>query len=227
MGEIDTFEMIMRSTGAFITLLIMTRIMGNKQISQLTYFNYVTGITIGSIAADIASESETPFWNGFISMVWWALLTIIVGYISLKFNTLRNPIDGHPTILINDGRLDEQALRKSRINLDDLNMMLREKDVFSITEVEYAIIEANGKLSILKKQAQQPLTRKDLNLPEKPLKFRLPTKLIVDGRLIEKNLNDLKISYTWLHNELSGLSPKEVLYAEMQTDGSLFFQRKQ
>lgn len=226
MGEINMVEMILRSTGAFATLLVMTRLMGKKQVSQLTYFNYVTGITIGSIAADIASESETPFWNGWISMIWWALLTIAVGFISLKFPTTRKPIDGQPTIIIKKGVLEEAFLRKSRINLDDLNMMLREKDVFSITDVDYAIMEANGKLSVLKKQNQQTPTREDLKLPDKLFK-NLPTELIVDGLLVEKNLTELDLSYTWLQNEMSGLAPEQVFYAELQADGTLYYQKKQ
>lgn len=225
LGEINVVEMILRSTGAFATLLVLTRIMGKKQISQLTYFNYITGITIGSIAADIAGESETPFWNGLISMLWWTALTVAVGYISLKFLATRKSLDGQPTIIINKGILEEDFLRKSRINLNDLSMMLREKDVFSITEVDYAIMEANGKISVLKKQTQQTPTREDFNLPDKPLRY-LPTELIIDGRLMEKNLTALDLSYTWLQNELSGLPPEQVFFAELQADGTLYYQKK-
>lgn len=226
MGNVNFVEMIMRSTGAFIALLVMTRIMGKKQMSQLTFFNYVTGITIGGIAADIASESETPYWNGFISLIWWALLTIAVGYISLKFSSLRVAIDGQPTIVIKNGLLQEKAISRLRMNLDDLNMLLRERGTFSIKEVDYAIMEPNGKLSLLKNQEEQSPTRKDMNLPVQPLN-NLPTELIVDGRIMEKNLTNLGLDHNWLRRKLQNLNPEHVFYAEHQPDGTLFYQQKE
>lgn len=225
LGDFNWVEMILRSTGAFVTLLVLTRIMGKKQISQLTYFNYVTGITIGSIAGDMVSDIDIPFWYGLSSILWWALLTIAVGLISIKFPKTRQTIDGRPIIIINKGVLMETSLRQSQITLEDLSMMLREKGAFSITEVDYAIIEADGKLSLLKKQIEQVPTRRDLQLQATPLNH-LPTELIVDGRIVEKSLDELNLNDEWLRNKLSGLSPKEVFYAQLQGDGTLYYQKK-
>src|SRR4051794_16976954 len=114
--EVDFWEMIMRTTCAFIVLLILARVMGKKQISQLTFFHYVTGITIGSIAADIAGESRTPFLNGIISMVWWALLTMLMSYIAFKSKKARILLDDQPSVVIYEGKIVEQSLKKMRLH---------------------------------------------------------------------------------------------------------------
>jgi uncharacterized membrane protein YcaP (DUF421 family) len=143
-GQWDFFEMILRATLSFLVLLVMTRLMGRKQISQLTFFNYVTGIALGSIAADIAGESETPFLNGATSLVWWSILTILTGYIGLKFSKVRVLIDGQPVIVIKQGKILENQLRKLRLNMDDLSMLLREKDIFSVQDVANASFDPMG-----------------------------------------------------------------------------------
>lgn len=148
--QVDFWEMILRSTVSFFVLLALARILGKKQLSHLTFFNYVTGITIGSIAADIAGESESHFFNGLIGLIWWSILTILVGYIGLKSSTARILFDGQPTIVIKVGKILKEALQGTRLNLDDLSMMLRERDIFSIQDVHNAILEPNGKLSVLK-----------------------------------------------------------------------------
>jgi len=225
MEHIDFLEMISRTTGAFLALLIMTRLMGKKQMSQLTFFNYVTGITIGSIAALIAGDSETPFWNGFVSLIWWSLLTLAVGWISMRFANLRVAIDGQPTIIVKKGTILERAMKRTRLNLDDFSMMLREEGVFSIQEVEYAILEPNGKISVLKKQEQRTPTRRDLRLPISSETY-LPSEIICDGRIVEKNLKELGLNAEWLANQLSGTKPEQVFYAELQADGTLYYQKK-
>lgn len=104
--------MILRATLSFIVLLLMTRLMGRKQLSQLTFFNYITGIALGSIAGDIASESETPFLNGLVSLIWWSLLTILTAYIGMKSRAARTVIDGQPVVIIKKGRILENELKK-------------------------------------------------------------------------------------------------------------------
>ena len=137
--EINFWEMMLRTTISFIVLLFLARILGKKQLSQLTFFNYITGITIGSIAAEIASQHETPFIDGLVSLIWWSILTLLSSLISLKSSKLRGIIDGDPTIVIKNGELSVQALKTSKLHMDDLLMLLREKSVFSIQDVHYAI----------------------------------------------------------------------------------------
>ena len=130
--EVDFWEMIMRTTFAFIVLLILARFMGKKQISQLTFFHYVTGITIGSIAADIAGETRTPFLNGIISMIWWAALTMLMSYIAFKSKKARVLLDDQPTIVVYEGKIVEASLKKTKLHLNDLAMMLRDKVFFRL-----------------------------------------------------------------------------------------------
>lgn len=149
--EMNFWEMILRSTLSFIVLLILARLLGKKQLSQLTFFHYITGITVGSIAAEIASQHETPFLDGLIALIWWTVLTLLMSYISLKFPTIRTWIDDEPTIVIKDGEISTKSLKSARLHMDDVLMMLREQSIFSIQDVHYAVLETNGELSVMKK----------------------------------------------------------------------------
>lgn len=226
--KFDFWEMILRTSIAFIVLLILARLMGKKQISQLTFFHYVTGITIGSIAADIAGESETPFVNGVIAMVWWALLTILMNFLSFKSKKARIALDDQPTIVMYEGKIIEQSLKKLRLHLNDLNMMLREQGIFSVKEVEYAILETNGKLSVLKKSQHEPATKQDVKAATPKPKY-IPTEIIADGILLIENLAELNLNEEWVLTQLKkqGVGRVEqVFYAEIQTDGSLYIDLK-
>ena len=181
----------MRTTFAFIVLLILARIMGKKQISQLTFFHYVTGITIGSIAADIAGESRTPFLNGTISMIWWAVLTLLMSYIAFKSKKARIILDDQPTIVVYEGKIVEDSLKKLRLHLNDLSMMLREQSIFSIKDVHYAILETNGKLSVLKKAGLEAATKKDVNASAQVPKY-IPTEVIAEGKITQREFNRAK-----------------------------------
>lgn len=225
--DIDLFEMILRATASFIVLLILTRLLGRKQLSQLTFFNYITGITIGSIAADIGGESETPFFNGLTSLVWWSFLTFLVSYLGLKSSKVRVIIDGEPIIVIKEGKIFEEELKKLRLNMDDLSMLLREQNVFSVQDVANATFEPNGKLSIMLKPENQPVTKKDQNvLTVKPM--YIPMELVVDGKVVEKNLKESGISKEWLKNQLENfkVNMKDVFYVELQKDGSLYIDKR-
>lgn len=183
----DFWEMIFRATGAFFVLLLMTRLMGRKQLSQLTFFNYITGIALGSIAADIASETKTPFLNGLTSLVWWSILTIIVGYIGIKSAKTRIVTDGQSVVVIKRGRILEDELKKMRLNIDDLSMLLREQKVFSVNDVENAVFEPNGKLSIMLKEEKQPATKKDQNIFTVEPTY-IPMELVSDGKVLERKI---------------------------------------
>src|SRR5690606_8479864 len=161
----------------------LARFMGKKQISQLTFFHYVTGITIGSIAANIAGESETPFLNGMIAMVMWAVLTIIANFLTFKSHKVRILLDDQPTIVIKNGKIVEKALKKMRLYFNELNMMLREQSIFEMKDVHYAILETNGMLSVLLKPNEEAATKKDLKISS-PLPKYIPTEVITDGQVL-------------------------------------------
>jgi uncharacterized membrane protein YcaP (DUF421 family) len=221
-------EVIGRVIISFGVLLLMTRIMGKKQVSQLTYFNYITGITIGAVAASITIDTSINMADGFVSMVCWSLLTVLVSYINLKSPKARILLDGQPTIVIKNGEILEKTLAGLRLNMDDLSMLLREKNIFSTQEVDYAVLEPDGQLSVLKKVDQQSVTKKDLKVATvKPL--YVPTEIIVDSKVITRNLEELDLSQNWLENQLhqSGVSLQDVFYAEIQSDGTLYIDKRQ
>lgn len=226
--EVDFWEMIMRVTVTFFVLLILARFMGKKQISQLTFFHYVTGITIGSIAGEIAGVSKTPLLDGLIAMIWWTFLTMLMSYIAFKSKKARILLDDQPTIVVYEGKIVEASLKKLRLHLNDLSMMLREQSIFSIKDVHYAILETNGQLSVLKKAGQEAATKKDVNAPAQVPKY-IPTEVIAEGKITPKNLTELNLTQEWLYEQLKkqGIGNVEhVFYAEVQTDGSLHVDMK-
>ncbi|GAA0613824.1 DUF421 domain-containing protein [Virgibacillus siamensis] len=225
--QLDFFEMTIRAIATFFILLLLTRLMGRKQLSQLTFFNYITGITIGSIAADISAESTTPFFNGLTSLVWWAVLTIVVGYIGLKQAKFRTIVDGQPAIIIKDGNILEEELKKHQLNLDDLTMLLREQNVLSPQDVDYATFEPNGKLAVILKPDKQPATKQDQNIISVQPTY-IPTELVSDGHLLQQNLKEAGVTKDWLAKQLKSLdiALKDVFYVELKQDGTLYVDKR-
>ena len=222
--DINALEMILRTTVTFIALLLFTHFLGKEHLSQLTMFNYITGITIGSIAADLAGQAERPFIDGMISLIIWTLLTLLVSWISLKSIRAKTLLDDEPSVVIRKGKILQRELKASRLPVEDLKMLLRLQGIFSITEVEHAILETNVELSVYKKSANQPATKKDMQLPTKP-RYYIPTQLITDGVIIERNLVELGLSKDWLLKELKKAGyqePDQIFYAELQENGKLY-----
>ena len=149
---------------------------------------------------------------------------VIVSYITLKSAKLRVIIDGQPVILIKNGRFQESSLKSTKMSIEDITMMLREQSIFSIKEIDYAILEPNGKLSVLKVQDQLSLIKKDMNIPTIKPKY-LPEEIIIDSKIVYNNLSSYGLNIQWLENELKKQkiqSIDKVLYAELQSDGSLY-----
>jgi len=221
-------KIIIETTVTFFTLLLLTRFLGKKQLSHCTFFNYVTGITVGSIAGNMVIINTEEFFKELTSLVLWCVLTVLIGLVSMKSSKLRILLDGEPTILIKKGNIDKKALFFTNLNIDDLTMMIRQQNIFSITEIDYAILEPNGSLSVLKKPQFQATQKSDLQLV-KPSPFYIPTELIADGKVIKRNLKELGLNEQWLNTQLKNAgvtSMKEVLYAEVQQDGTLFLQKQ-
>jgi uncharacterized membrane protein YcaP (DUF421 family) len=226
--KFDVLEMIYRTTGAFVALLILARFLGKKQLSQLTFFHYITGIAFGSIAAEIAGQTDVKFMEGLTALIWWALLTMLASYISLKSSNLRIVLDDQPSIVIKEGAIMENAMKKEKLHVNDLMMMLREQSIFTLQDVHYAILETNGQLSVMKKITQQGATKQDVKASITAPKY-LPTELISDGKVMEKNLTELSLTEEWLMQELrkKGVeSAEQVFIAQVQDDGTLFVELK-
>lgn len=213
----------LRATFSFISLLVLTRIMGKSQVSHLTFFDYVNGITIGSIAATLAVDLSRESLPTLIGLMTYSLWVIVLTIVELNSKTLRRLIDGKPTIVIQNGKILGRNLRDYGYTIDNLRMLLRLKDVFSLSEVEYAIIEPNGQLSVLLKSQKLPITPSDLQIPTN---YKgLTIDLINDGQVIQDNLNLLGLTSDWLQNTLQekNIAINQVFYAELDSSGELYY----
>ncbi len=223
-------ELLLRISLSFITLLFLTRIMGRKELTQMTFFNFVSAIAIGSLTAALAVDSSLSMRNGVLALIGWSIFTIILGMMDLKSKEARKLLEGEPRILIKKGKIMEDELRKVRLDEEALRALLRQKNIFSFSDVDFAIFETNGKLSVLKKETQQPITKKDLNMtPKMSSTSPLATEIIGDGQVIHSNLDKLHLTSKWLDQQLhnAGIqSIEEVFYAEVQKDGSLYIDKR-
>ncbi|WP_440109059.1 DUF421 domain-containing protein [Paenibacillus sp. QZ-Y1] len=224
----ETWVVAVRSIIAFLTLIIYTRVLGKQQMGNLTYFDYINGITIGSIAGTFATDLSSKAWIHFVALTIFTIITIIFQFITLKNRTISKLMDSDPTLVIQDGKILEQNLHKMRVKFDELTVMLRQKDVFDITTVDYAILEPDGSLSVVLKPEHQPLTAKDMNMH--PPKSRLMTEIIIDGLLIKQNLEERNKDTNWLSEQLekqkvtiqdiafAAILPNDKLYIDLFKD---------
>lgn len=216
-----------KSIVASVVLFTLARIMGKKQISQLTFFDYVVGISIGSVAASMSVDHRISIVNGITSMVIWSLFPIIFSMISMHSMAVRRLLDGNPTVLIQNGKIIEKNLSKSKFTINDLLEELRIKDVFNIADVEFAILETSGRLSVLKKASRQPVSPSDMNLPTP--NQGLCANVIIDGKLMRQNMKQVNIDEQWLTNELqksSISSISDILLAYCDANGTLHIDKK-
>ena len=214
----------MRSTLIVVVLLILTRLLGKKQMSQLTYFNYITGVTMGSVAGDFISEVNMPVVDALASLIAICILTELNSFIALKSTSYRKVMDGDDIILIKKGKIIKPALKSCRMSVNILLMLLRQSNTFSVEEVAYAILETNGSLSVMKRQQAQPIIKSDLDIKAEKIK-NLPREVISDGKIMKVNLKELNKDEEWLKNELRKNnieSVKDVFYAEVRSDGTLY-----
>ena len=149
---------------SFVILLILTRLIGKQQVSQLTYYEYINGITFGSIAANMATDSFDKFGDHLVGLLTYGVLTFLAALVALKSRKMRKLINGEPVVVIQDGKILENNLRKMKLNLDEFTMLLRLKDIFDFTQVKLAIIEPSGGLSVIKKSEYENVERRDLKL---------------------------------------------------------------
>jgi uncharacterized membrane protein YcaP (DUF421 family) len=216
-----------RSLVALGVLFVLTRFAGKKHISHLTLFDYVTGISIGAITGAFAVNENVRYSDAIISLVIFGLFPIIASYITLKSIKGRKILTGLPTVLIQNGKIMENNLRKSRFAISDVLEELRVKGAFNVSDVEFAILETNGQVSLQLKSQKQPLTPSDLGIPTKYL--GLSAILILDGNIMYNNLKNISLDEMWLLSELKKRkidSPEEVLLASLDTNGYLHIDRK-
>lgn len=215
--------MIIRSLIAFFSLLVLVRLTGKQQMSELTFFDYVVGITIGSIAATLSVQLNQNTTATLAGLIIWGLLPILLAYLSLHSVWIRKVVEGEATVVIENGKILEKNLTRLRLSIDDLLSQLRAKNVFNVADVEFALFETSGKLSIQLKSQKMPLTPADLNLPTPYA--GLPTTLIEDGKVLIDALRSLKLTQAWLQYQLGKKNikdPAEVSLAQLDTAGNLY-----
>jgi uncharacterized membrane protein YcaP (DUF421 family) len=219
----EHFEVILRSITSFGLLLIGARILGKQTISQMTIFDFVAAISLGAIAANIAFNTNIKMHLTILAFSIYVGVIFLIAVISLKSRKGRKFFAGDPTIVVQNGKILEENMNKMRYTLDYLNQQLREKDVFNIEEVLYATVETNGTLTVLKKPQFRNVTRQDLMIAVRT-EQRLPIELIMDGKIIEENLEQNNLSNSWLQSELDkrNLSKNDVVYAVLAANGNMY-----
>lgn len=192
-------KLCITTLGSFAVLFAVAKFIGHKQISQLDFFDYITGITIGSIAAEMATELEDP-WKPLVAMIIYGAVTLLLSIISGKYPRSRKYLNGTPTILMDGGKLYRENMKKARLDLSEFLVMCRQQGYFDLSAIQTAVFEYSGKLSILPVSAKRPSTPNDMSIaPEQELIF---TELIMDGRIMDANLKRMGLDTNWLTKQL-------------------------
>ncbi|RIV17043.1 DUF421 domain-containing protein [Alicyclobacillaceae bacterium I2511] len=215
-------EIVLRSVFAFAVLLILARVLGKRQMAQLTFFDYIVGITIGNMAASLAID-DVKVSHALLSLALWTVLSILMALIQRGFYISRVWLDGRPTVLIEGGKVMDHGLHKVRISIEEMMLMLRGKDIFDLNEVDYAVLEVNGKISARKKPQYAPITPNVSGLPV--AEHGTPRMVIIDGNLMERSLRSMGLSKEWLLGELrkqGAEGPEDVFLAQITSDGSVY-----
>lgn len=195
----DIIKVILTTLLSVAALFIITKIMGHKQVAQLDFFDYVSGITIGSIGAELATELEEPE-KPLIALAIYGLTSWVLNFLAHKIPKTRKYINGSPTILMNEGKLYRKNLKQAKLDLSEFMLLCREDGYFDLDEIQTAIFEHNGKLSILPKAANRPATPNDLKITAKAT--HVGVELVMDGRVMGENLSRMGRDANWLTNQL-------------------------
>ena len=202
----DIIKVILTALLSAGALFIITKVMGHKQVAQLDFFDYVSGITIGSIGAELATEIEKPY-KPLIALVIYGVVSMLLNLAAHKIPKTRKYINGTPTILMNDGKLYRENLKQAKLDLSEFMLLCREQGYFDLDEIQTAIFEHNGKLSILPKGANRPITAEDLNITAKVT--HIGTEVVMDGRVMGENLTRMGRDEIWLTKQLKAQGYKD------------------
>ncbi len=217
----ETVKIILTSVLSAVTLFIIAKIIGHKQMSQLDFFDYISGITIGSIAAELATELEKP-WQPFVAMLVYGAIAVILNVLMNKIPRTRKFINGTPTIIMNNGKLYRKNMKKAKLDLSEFMVMCRQEGFFNLNDIQTAIFEYNGRLTILPLSTKRPTNPLDMNIIPEP--EPISTEVIMDGAVLTENLNRLGLDKNWLKNELKvqGIkSEKQVFLALCDNNNQL------
>jgi uncharacterized membrane protein YcaP (DUF421 family) len=217
----DILRTIIRSILLIVGLFIITKLLGKKQLSSLSFFEYIVGITVGDIAGTLAMDPDLSLRDGIASMIVWSFVPLAISMISLRSRAFRKIVEGKPTTFIENGNILEKNMLKEKYSIDELLEQLRKKSVFRVADVEFASLDSNGELSVLLKKAKQPLKYEDIGL--KMEEGSAPVPVMMDGKLIQENLRWAGLDRTSLIEKVqaAGYKPEQVFYAEVDSTGNL------
>lgn len=196
----ELLDVTVRAISSLVTLFLITKMLGKKQVSQLSLFDYVIGISIGNFAAEMTINLESNELNGIWAVVLFGLFAYLVSYLTMKSIVLRRFFMGSPTVLIQDGKILEKNLKKVKFDINDMMEEIRSNGYFDLSQVEYALMEANGKLSILPKPEYRPITPKDMSI--KVNREGLCANVVIDSKIMHNNLKNMNKDLKWLDKKL-------------------------
>ena len=221
------FITIIKCILIYILSLILSKLIGIKIISQMNFFDFIMGVSVGSMIAKIVIDKDHVVFSGITALLMFTLLTIATSYLNLKSYTARMIMNAKTLILIENGRIIDKNVRKLKITVNELMMKLREKDVFNLEDVQFAIMERNGQLSVLIKANKKPVTPYDMELNVK--NSSLLNDIIIDGKIIDKNLKIAGIDKKWLQSEIKKKNInniKDIFYAGVDKNKKLIISEK-
>jgi len=218
----DLTNIVFRSLVSFLALFLFAKIIGKRQLSQITFFEYTVGIAIGNMAAIIADDLKEPLYKGLVPMLVYTLLPVLMSLLALKSKTARNFMEGKPRVLIKEGKIQEDNLKKERISTDELLELLRSKSAFKAADVEFALLESNGNMSVMLKSENQPITPKRIGLTVAP--EAEPQTVIMDANIMDEALATMGRNRNWLKGELEkqGVTVENVFLGQVDTNGELY-----
>lgn len=218
---------LIRTLILFSLVVIALRLMGKRQVGKLQPYELVIIIMIADLAAVPMESTGIPIISGVIPILALLASEVTISYFSLKSERIRGVVCGTPSVLVENGRIVEQELQKLRYNINDLLEQLRVKNFPNIADIEFAILETNGEISVIPKSQKRPVNPADLQLPTKY--EGIPITLIIDGFVFDNNLSKINLTKDWLRSELDKFGVrnfKQVLLASIDTEGNLFYQLK-
>ena len=221
------FSTIIKGILIYILALILSKLIGIKIISQMNFFDFIVGVSVGSMIAKIIIDKDHVVFSGIVALITFALLTISTSYLNLKSYMARRIINAKTLILIENGRIIDKNMKRLSITINELMMKLREKDVFNLEDVQFAIMESNGQLSVLIKSNKKPITPYDMDLKVKS--SSLIDDIIIDGKIIDKNLEIVGVDKSWLQSELKRKNInniEDVFYAGIDKNKKLIISEK-
>ncbi len=218
---------LVRTIVLYLFVLIVMRGMGKREISQMQPFELAIAIMIADLAATPMAELGIPITYGIIPILGLLFVHILISIINMKSLKLRELICGKPRILIYRGKIDEKALRQENFTINELQERLRGNNITNLSDVEYAILETSGEVTVISKPEKRAVTLEDMNLEAKYQ--GIPYELVIDGNIMEENLRKIGKNYVWLKKEVEkfGYSPEEALIVTLDADGEIFCQKKE